>query len=329
MMNSYLFEKDKSLKTDLTRAELFAALGNKESLLWVDLDLPNEFESDALVEIFNFHPLAVEDCLIDISQPKVDDYDEYLFLVVHALPQINGAGHAGPEAELTPVELDIFFGKNYVVTFHKQSGRSVAQVREAVLKKPERFMGHGADMLVHAILDRIVDNYQPLLDQYDHKIDQLEDEIFNNPPADFLAVVMRMKQNVYNLRRIISPQRDLMNYLARDINPYIRQKHLMYFRDIYDHLFRIYGIVEGFHESLSSLLQAYFSYSSYKLNDVVKHLTAVATLAMPPVIVASIYGMNFRHMPELEWTYGYPFAIGMAFFTSIVLLVWMKFKKWI
>ncbi len=327
MLHSFLFHKGKPLETDIPRAQMLSALADKDSLLWVDLENPSEFESDCLVELFNFHPLAVEDCLSDRSQPKVDDYEEYLFLVMHAVRMVRNEETSTDELGL--LELDIFFGKNYVVTFHKTPINTVEQVRELVKKKPDRFTGQGSDLLVHAILDYLVDNYQPVVNQYQSRIDQFEKAIFKDPPADFLSTVMQAKEDIFSLRRIVSPQRDTVNFLTRVPTPFIRTKHMMYFRDIYDHLFRIYSIAEGFHENLSSILQAYFSYSSHKLNEVVKHLTVLATLTMPAVIVASIYGMNFRHMPELDWKFGYPFSILIAFSVSMGMLIWMKSKKWI
>jgi magnesium transporter len=322
MINSYLYHKGKPLEVNLTRAQLLATLAEKDCLLWVDLDTPTEFESDMLVEIFNFHPLAVEDCVSDISPPKVDDYEEYLFLVLHGI-------NSKSREEFSTIELDIFLGKNFVVTFHKDTLRSVAHVRENVVKKPETYLGHGGDLLVYAVLDRLVDNYLPVLDQYDELLDRVEEEMFNHPSKDFLANILRIKRDVFNLRRVVAPQRDTVNFLTRNPTPFIKPKNMLYFRDIYDHLFRIYGTVEGFHEIMASILQVYFSHSSHKLNEIMKRMTVLATLTMPSVIVASIYGMNFHHMPELDWKYGYFLSLGLMATMSLGMLIWMKFKKWI
>jgi len=322
MLTTFLYEKGKPLNANVSRADMHAALRRKDTLLWVDLENPNEFEAESLVEIFNFHPLAVEDCTSEISEPKVDDYDEYLFVVTHAL-------RITPEDELATIELDIFIGKNYVVTFHKEPLRSVEQVRDMVQKKPDLYLSHGSDVLFHSILDHLVDNYMPVLNRYDHKIDTLEEQIFNNPPDNYLSTVMQVKSDIFNLRRIVGPQRDTVYYLTRNASEFIQSDNLMYFRDVYDHLFRIYGMAEGYHESLQSILQAYFSYSSHKLNEIVKRMTILATLTMPMVIVASIYGMNFKNMPELNWPHGYYFSIGLMIAIAVVMLIWMKFKKWI
>ncbi|MBI3314118.1 MAG: magnesium/cobalt transporter CorA [Candidatus Omnitrophica bacterium] len=332
MLTSFLYRKGKPLEFNVSRAQMFAALAEKDAFLWVDLENPTEFESDCLVEIFNFHALAIEDCLNDQSQPKADDYEEYLFLVMHAVQLVHdeeGKKEEGKKHELITKELDIFLGRNYVVTFHQIPIKSLSGVRETTIKKPEITMGHGPDMLVYNILDHLVDHYQPVLEDYDRMINQIEEEIFNNPPANYLSSIMQVKRDIFNLRRIVSPQRDTVNFITRNPTPFIKTRHMMYFRDIYDHLFRIYGSVEGFHEILAGVLQAYFSYSSHKLNEIMKRMTVLATLTMPSIIVASIYGMNFRNMPELEWPYGYYLSIVLMGVTSIGMLIWMKFKKWI
>ncbi len=325
MITSFFYKKGVETETNLSRARLFSALSEKGGLLWVDLEAPNEFEEETLVEIFNFHPLAVEDCITDQSHPKVDDYEEYLFMVVHAITM----KHKGKHEELGTSELDIFIGENYVVTVHRNPMDCVKQARDIAVKKTATVMSGGPDILAHAILDRLVDNYLPVLNDYDVKIDVLEKEMFNHASKNFLQELLQAKQDIFNLRRIIGPQRDTVYSLTRTPNRFIKPKNLMYFRDVYDHLFRIHSMAEAYHENLNNILQVYFSYSSFRLNEVLKHLTVLATVTMPPVVIASIYGMNFKHFPELEWGLGYPFAIALCVLSSFTTLIWMKFKKWI
>ncbi len=325
MLTSFYYKKGADLEVDISRQRMFSAVADKGGLLWVDLEDPNEFESEALVEIFNFHPLAVEDCVTDRSQPKVDDYGEYLFIVVHGLVMRQHEKHK----ELGTIELDIFVGSNYIVTVHKEPLGGTAQVREAVRRKAEVLMGSTSDILAHSLLDHLVDSYLPVLNDYEEKIDLLEKQMFNHASKSFLKTMLQVKQDVFNLRRIVGPQRDTLYSLTRNPNPFIKPKNLMYFRDVYDHLFRIYSIAEAYHENLNNILQVYFSYSSFRLNEVLKHLTVLATITMPPVIVASVYGMNFKHMPELQWPFGYVFALGLCAFSSLAMFVWMKIKKWV
>ncbi len=328
MLHSFLYRKGKPLETNLSRAQMLAVLQEKDVLLWVDLEEPSDFESETLVEIFNFHDLAVEDCVNDQSQPKVDDYEEYLFMVMHAVRLM--CDEEKKVQTLLSDELDIFLSKNYVVTFHKVPIKSVQQIREITHKKPEAIMGHGPDMLVHSILDRLVDSYQPVIDEYDDAINRIEDEIFiDRQSKEDLSGIMQIKRDLFNLRRVVAPQRDTINFLTRNPTAFIKTRNMIYFRDIYDHLFRIYGSVEGFHEMITGILQAYFSYSSHLLNRTIQRMTVMATLSMPAIMIASIYGMNFKHMPELAWQFGYPFSFALMAGTSLILLIWMKIKKWI
>ncbi len=324
MLTSYIFQKGKPLEKNVNRARLLQALSEKDSLVWVDLENPDDFEEECMVEIFNFHDLAIDDCLNDLSQPKVDDYDEYLFLVLHAV------NLESCEEELLTVEIDIFLGPNYVVTFHKSPLQSVSHIRELAQKKPEAYLSHGADKLVYYILDQLVENYQPVLDLYDAQVDLLEEEIFKSTEKEHLADIMKLKKDLFHFRRSVAPQRDTINLLARtSMSGFIKEENMIYFRDVYDHLFKLYGMIEGLHEATTGIVQAYFSYSSHKMNESIKRMTVMATLSMPAIMIASVYGMNFQHMPELNHPYGYFMSIGLMALTSIALLVWMKIKKWI
>lgn len=321
MITSFLYKKDKTLETDLSRARLLQALKEPDSLLWVDLENPDEFEDEMLVEIFNFHDLAVEDCITDVSQPKADDYDEYLFLVTHAIVL--------KEAQLHTIELDVFLGPNYVVTFHREPIKSIDVMRENARRKPDYYLNRGTDLLVYNILDQTVDQYMPILEGYEDVIDQIEARMFHSGDKDCLQEVIQLKRDVFHFRRIIAPQRDALNFLTRNPNALIKEENRIYFRDVYDHLFKIYGIVEGFQEVITGVMQAYFSYSSHLLNKTIQRMTVMATLSMPAIMIASIYGMNFQNMPELDHRYGYLFSLALMAFLSGGMLAWMKWKKWI
>lgn len=325
MITTFLYQKGKPFEKNIDRARMHQALRDKEALLWVDLENPDDFEIECLVEIFNFHDLAIDDCLNDLSQPKVDDYDEYLFLVLHA---VNLEGGSGQE-ELLTVEINIFLGPNFVVTFHKGPIQSVTQIRELASKKPETFIGQGPDKLVYYLLDYLVEKYQPVLDLYDAQVDLLEEEIFNQTKSEQLSDIMKLKKDLFHFRRTVAPQRDTINFLTRTDTGFIRPENMPYFRDVFDHLFRIYGMIEGLHEAVTGLMQVYFSYSSHKLNDSIKRMTVMATITMPPVVIASIYGMNFEHMPELSMPFGYFGSLILMAATSISVLIVMKWKKWI
>ena len=324
MLSTYFYSNETGFKRDLTRAEMLAIVTKKQGTLWVDLDAPNELECDLLVEIFNFHELAIEDCLNDQCHPKMDDYEDYLFINMEALAlKTNG----DEKRELTSAEISIFFGANYIVTFHKQPIASVAADRLLAEKKPQTYIGEGAGSLLHTIIDHIVDSYIPIVHQYDEKVDELENDIFKDP-SDYLATLMRVKQDVFRMRRVFSPERDMMYTLART-RTLIDKEHEIYFRDVYDHLTRVQVMIDGLYENLTGILQVYFSYASTKLNEVMKRLTVMATITMPALLVFSLYGMNFEWMPFLKHPAGFWISQLVTGFAAFGILLWMKLKKWI
>ncbi len=321
MLTSYLCRK-KTIVTNPSRHELARAIWDKDATIWVDLENPTEFESEILIELFNFHPLAIEDCLNEMSEPKIDHYDDHLFLVVHA---INGR----VQEQLTTIEVDIFVSKNYVVTFHQQAVQSITQLREILNKQGlTNLMSEGTDLLLHAVLDRLVDRYLSVITDQERKIDEIEDQIFNDQVKDLLPRILKIQKDVLYLKRIIGPQQETVNNLIRGSHGLIKSKNTLYFRDVNDHLFKFYQMAEQLHALLNGILQVYFSHTSTKLNEVIKMMTVIATIGFPPVIIASIYGMNFRNMPELDWRWGYYFSLALMTMSSAILLIYMKFKKW-
>ena len=268
MISSYFYCKDADLKKNLTRAEMFSALHKGGGTLWVDLDEPTEIEDELLAEIFAFHELAIEDCLNDSCGSKMDDYGDYLFINMDTLAfKLNEE----KERELIDGEMSIFVGRNYVVTYHKQVVSSILADRLAVEKKPQVHLGEGAGALLHTIVDHLVDSYIPVVHQYEEKVDEIETDIFNDG-ADYLPKLMRVKQDIFRLRRIFGPQRDMLYALSR-YRSLIDKENELYFRDVYDHLTHVHTMTDALYENLTGILQIYFSYSSTKLNDVMKRLT--------------------------------------------------------
>ena len=216
-----------------------------------------------------------------------------------------------------------------MVTFHKAPIESVAQDIAKTQQKPAGMLSSGTDLLVHTILDHLVDRYLPAVHQYENRMDLLEKDMFDKSPSkEKLATLLQLKQDISTLRRIVGPQRDTLHFLTRNGGNLIKAKHLIYFRDISDHLFRIAALANGMYDHLTSMLDVYFSYLSSELNTVMKRLTVVATLTMPAVMIASIYGMNFRVIPGATHEHGF---LGIMIFTALItagMFVWMKVKKW-
>lgn len=297
-------------------------LKDKHAVLWVDLESPTPGEIELLSQAFGFHPLAIEDCLAETHLPKVDDFGDYIFLILHGIKQ------SGKPGLFTTAQLNFFLSKNYLVTFHRQASRSIQSAKERCSK--EAFsLSKGLDLLLHAILDRMVDNYFPILDDFDLLIEQIEDEVFKRATQKTLSKIFTLKRCLMQLRRIVGPQREVLIRLSRDEFPVITKQAHVYFRDVYDHLVRIWDLSESYRDLMSSALEAYLSVISNRLNEIVKLLTVFTAILMPLTVITGIYGMNFEDIPELKWRYGYFMVLGVMAGISTGLLYLFKRKKWI
>ena len=306
-----------------------AALQEEQSLLWVDMqgELPEVCEP-ILREIFHFHPLAIDDALQESHVPKVDDWDEYLYLVLHAIV-------LNPDADSDPIatqELDVFFGRNYVVTHHDVAIKAVDQVWDHV-QRDDRPLAHGADRLLYHLVDELVAGYMPLAEEMDDEIDRLEAEILAAPTSANLERILRMKHGLHHMRRIIGPQREVLNKLARGDYPAIDPPDRMFFRDVYDHLVRLYDINESMRDLVSDTLSTYLSVVNNRMNGIMKTLTAITTLFMPISFVASFFGMNYFQPAErslLGWTSLPPFVLTILAMILLptAMFLWVRRRGW-
>lgn len=310
---------------NLSAEQLPSALSNQTGLLWVNLYQPSLEESNFILhDIFNFHPLAIEDSQSTGYQtPKIDDFGEYIFLIAHALPE--DRNHLNPEFT---IELNLFLGANFLVTSSNVDHLSCIDAVMNRLERDDRLIKNGSDFLCHSVLDHLVDEFFPLIDSLDEELEELEDHVLRNPTPTVLSRLLDLKHTLMVLRRIISPQREVMNRLSRDEFPMIDRHSRIYYRDIYDHLVRIQDLSDTLRDLVSGVLDIYLNSTSLRLNEVMKALTIVSTIFLPLSFVAGVYGMNFHYMPELSWRFGYLFVwiIFAAIFIGMIL--WFKRRKW-
>jgi len=322
MIEIFAFSKQNGLRRITDAASLPSLLKDESESVWVDLETPTEEETQILSSIFNFHPLAIEDCIAESHLPKLDDFDDYLFLVLH------GARRGDAPGTFKTVELNFFLGKRYLVTYHQQLSRSINRTKERCLKN-SLAISRGMDFLLYEILDSAVDNYFPILDDFDEVLDELEREVTASPSKETLDRIFSLKRDGMSLRRVTSPQREILNRLSRDPFAVVNKRTAIYFRDVYDHLVRINDLAESYKDLTTGLLEAYISMVSNRLNEIVKVLTALTVVFMPLTVITGIYGMNFKNMPELEWRYGYPATIGAMVTIAVMMLWFFRRKKWI
>ena len=294
-----------------------------ENLYWWDLHAPTADESECLAGYFNFHSLAIMDCLADIQYPKVDFYESYLYLLIHGVDvdRTHAEGFA-------PKEIDIFLGPNYLLTFHKKEARSVSEVLRRA-KENAALFDYGLDFVLYTILDILVSNYMPVLEEMENEIDEQEERLFANPQQEDLRNILKLKRTLLKLKKTIFPQREVMNHLARNEYMFINRKTQFYFRDVYDMLYRMSEMTESFRDVTTAMVETYLSTVSNRLNEVMKALTLITTIFMPLTVITGIYGMNFKNMPELNWKYGYHVILGVMIVLGTGLFTYFRRRKWI
>jgi magnesium transporter len=290
--------------------------------IWVDLEAPTPDEAEVLTRVFSLHPLAIEDCWHEPQHPKIDDYGDYLFLVVH------GVRYDSERGQFETHELNVFLGANYLVTFHSFHSRSVEAVKGNVRRNPH-VMGRSMDFVLHQIVDRLIDNYFPKLEIIEDKIDEVEGAVLGNPKPEHVTRIFDLRRSVSHLKRIATQEREVLGQISRGDFPQVHEKAQVYFKDIYDHLFRIVEAADNHRETLSVLVQVYVSMVSNQLNHTMRILTVIATMMLPLTVITGIYGMNFDFMPELRWRFGYPLVlIAMAVVSATMLLAFRR-RKWL
>lgn len=326
-IRSLYFAENGKLILDLNQDQWAAAIEKKAGLLWVDFEgtLPQDDEF-LMKNIFQFHPLAIDDALKESHVPKVDDWGEYLYIVIHSVAFTNP-----DEPQLETQELDIFLGKNFMVTHHDETITALERVWVSI-HRDERHLRSGADHLLYRLLDEVVAGYMPVVEALDDAIDQVEKEIFDGFGSKTLARIFALKRVVITLRRIISPEREVLNKLARDEFAVVDSLDRVYFRDVYDHLVRLTDITEGIRDLIAGVLDTYLSVINNRMNEVMKTLTIITTLFMPLTFIVGFFGMNFfiPRIPQSSWVESRVFIASLV---TMVLLpagmfLWMKNRKW-
>jgi magnesium transporter len=306
-------------------------LADTNLFLWVDLESPTQAEwKEVLERIFHFHPLSIEDCVQPSPSPKVEEYSPskeddhftpYLFMVIHAVDYDRKDSHFGTS------ELDFFLGKNYLVTYHDKSLRSVSMVNERACNGTMG-IARAPDRVAHSLLDNLVDNYKPALDALGLEIAELEQQALQKPTKETLNKILQVKKEVLHLRQIIGPQCEVLLRFARGEFKLVRPQLVPYFRDVYDSLLHIGELAHGYTDSLTGILQVYLNMSSNQTGEVVKLLTLITVITTPLMMIGTWYGMNFKDMPELDYAHAYPIAGVCMIASTMATYLYFKKKKW-
>ncbi|MCF3649959.1 magnesium/cobalt transporter CorA [Synoicihabitans lomoniglobus] len=322
MISSFIFSDGKVVGTDLEVSALRLVRSDKGLFTWIDLSDPTPVEiKDILEGVFAFHPLAIEDCVTPSDVPKLEDYEDYLFLVMHAVDFTR-------TEKFTTTELNMFLGKNFIVTFRRAELKAVA----GVVERCRRATGQWAkapDRIAHHVLDAIIDLYQPVTEEFREELEDIEEQLLSPEQKDLIPMLLETRGELSHLRRIIAPQRDVINRLALGESDLIRPVMLPYFRDLRDNLVRINERAITYSDQLLIAFDLFLSKSGFQANEGIKVLTALTAITLPAMVIGTWFGMNFQHMPELRTAIGYPVVIGLTVSISALMWWWCKKRRWI
>lgn len=322
MIRTLYYSSKGSFTIDLPITHWRVALRDDRGLLWVDFGSePAEAVEPHLRDIFEFHPLAIDDALRETHVPKIDNWRNAVFVGVHDV-EFNPAG-----LDLVTREVDIFLGPNFLVTHHQAPVDAINRLWKHSQTDHSR-LALGPDHLLYDLLDNITAGYLPVVDQLDDAVDELEAEVFANPSQQTLNKIFSIRRATLRLRRIIGPQREVLNRLARDDYPFIDPADRVYFRDVYDHLVRLVDLNESLRDLIGGTLDTYLSVVSNRMNEIMKTLTITSVLFMPISFLAGFFGMNFLGLP-----FDSPLLLGAAVtvmvLAPVAMLMWFRHRDWL
>ncbi len=274
-------------------------------------------------DAYNIHPLALEDILDTQQRPKLEEYDNGIFLTAQALVVEEQIGKIETE------QIAIFFGNHFILSFQEKEDDNFATVRNRLLVPQAKIRRRGADYLAYALLDSVVDYYYPILDHVEEQIDALEVNILSEPGQDTKSSIHQLKRQLLTLRKAIVPLREAVAKFSRIDSPQVKDDTLVFVRDLHDHVVQVMDTIETYRDLVNGLYDLYLSEISYRTNSVMKILTIISTIFIPLTFLAGVYGMNFKNMPELGWKYGYFFLWGFMLLIFIASLLFFRRKKWI
>lgn len=311
------FSEEKSL----TPADV-CALPAYQGVTWVNTDGLGDTEAIRQIgECFGIHSLTLEDILNTQQRPKKEEFDTYLFIVLKMLYLSDG--------EVNAEQISLVLKDDIVLSFQEQEGDVFDQVRNRIRNKKGRIRSLPASYLLYALIDSIVDGYFIVLESVAEQIENLHEELLENPTTDTLRTIHCLRQDIIFIRKSIWPLREVVSGLERDESGLIGESTLIYYRDVYDHTIQIVESLEGYRDVVSGMLDIYLSTASNRMNEIMKVLTIIATIFIPLSFVAGVYGMNFINMPELAWAWGYPAALLLMFAVASVMLVFFRRKGWL
>lgn len=293
-------------------------------ITWINVEGIHQVEIiEKLGEHFVLHPLLLEDVVNTEQRPKIEEYEDHVFIVLKMchFDQAND--------EITVEQISLILGANFVITFQEREGDVFNPIRGRLNKARGRIRGKGADYLAYALIDAIVDSYFTILEEFGGHIESLQEELITAPRMENLQVLQRLKRDMLSFRKSVWPLREVINGLVKGEPKLIKEDINVYLRDVYDHTIQVMDTIETFREMLSAMLDIYLSSVGNKMNEVMKVLTIIATMFIPMTFIAGVYGMNFKYMPELEWRWSYPLFWLLIIIILLIMIALFRRRKWL
>ncbi|HZD59469.1 MAG TPA: magnesium/cobalt transporter CorA [Anaerolineae bacterium] len=297
----------------------------KEAVTWINVEGIHRVEIlEKIGDCFGLHPLVLEDILNTNQRPKLEDYVEYIYIVLKMLY------YDGKRDGITVEQVSLILGPNYVLSFQEGIAGDIFDPMRAQIRNAKgRIRKMGADYLAYTLIDSVVDNYFVIIEELGEDIELLEEDLVTDPRPETLTGVQKLKREMIFLRRSVWPLREVIGTLERRESPLVKESTGLYLRDVYDHTIQVIDTIETFRDMLSGMLDIYLSSISNRLNEVVKVLTIISTIFIPVTFITGAYGMNFRYMPELQYRYGYPLVWLVIVIIAALMLLYFRRRKWI
>jgi len=297
---------------------------DKPTTTWINIDGLHQVETiEKIGNYFNLHPLLLEDILNTNQRPKMEEYENYLFIVFKML-YLSEQGEG-----IIYEQISLILSENCVISFQEREGDVFNIIRERLRAGKGRTRKMGADYLTYSLIDATVDAYFTVLEKIGERIEETEDAVVRNPTMEIVHKIHNLKRELIYLRKSIWPLRDVINLLERSETPLVKESTELYFRDVYDHTFRAVDTLETYRDMVAGMLEIYISSVSNKMNEIMKVLTIIATIFIPLTFIAGVYGMNFKFMPEIQWHWGYFASLFLMAVVGITMIFYFKKKKWL
>lgn len=318
------YSEQQASRLELASVDQAVPFKEKPTVTWLDImGLHDISVLEKLGQVYNIHPLILEDILNTDQRPKIEVFDDYVFIVLKMLT------FEEENQEIRIEQVSMILGAGFVITFQEREGDVFNPVRSRILEGKGRVRRQGSDYLAYSLMDVIIDHYFLILEKLGEIIEDLEGDVIQNPTPALVSHIQHIKRELILLRKAVWPLREVITAMVREEHPLIQRQTIPFLRDIYDHTIQVMDTVETFRDMVSGILDIYLSSLSNRMNEVMKLLTIIATLFIPLTFIVGVYGMNFEYMPELKWKLGYPMVWGVMILISLGMLLFFRKKKWL